>query len=100
MLRRSLASLGLMAAAALCPAAGQADDAPRRIVSLDLCTDQLMLELAPREHIAAVTHLAADPTVSAIPDKARGLAITHGGAEDVLRLDPDLVLAGPYGVRG
>ena len=31
---------------------------PRRIVSLDLCTDQLLVELVPRERIAAVTHLA------------------------------------------
>jgi iron complex transport system substrate-binding protein len=71
---------------------------PSRIVSLDLCTDQLLVELVERSRIAAVTHLAADPAVSAIPEKARGIAITHGGAEDVLRYDPDLVLAGPFGV--
>ena len=52
---------------------------PRRIVSLDLCTDQLLVELVERERIAAVTHLAADPAVSAIPEKARGIPITHGG---------------------
>jgi iron complex transport system substrate-binding protein len=96
---RCLAILGLVAAA-LVPVPGQAAEAPRRIVSLDLCTDQLMIELAPRERIAAVTHLAADASVSAIPERARGIPITHGGAEDVLRLDPDLVLAGPFGVRG
>jgi iron complex transport system substrate-binding protein len=73
---------------------------PHRIVSLDLCADQLLVELVPRERIAAVTHLAADPSISAIPERARGIPITHGGAEDVLRLDPDLVLAGPFGVRG
>jgi iron complex transport system substrate-binding protein len=91
--------LGLLAAVLL-PLPGQAADAPRRIVSLDLCTDQLMIELVARERIAAVTHLAADASVSAIPERARGIPITHGGAEDVLRLDPDLVLAGPFGVRG
>jgi iron complex transport system substrate-binding protein len=99
MRRRSFAIFGLLAAACLSPAASAAG-APSRIVSLDLCTDQLMVELVPRERIAAVTHLAADPTVSAIPERARGILITHGGAEDVLRLDPDLVLAGPFGVRG
>jgi len=100
MLRRSLAIIGLLAAAAFWITPGRAADAPRRIVSLDLCTDQLLVELVPRERIAAVTHLAADPTVSAIPEKARGILVTHGGAEDVLRLDPDLILAGPFGVRG
>ena len=79
---------------------GESETRPARIVSLDLCTDQLMIELVPRERIAAVTHLAADSSVSAIPERARGIPITHGGAEDVLRLDPDLVLAGPFGVRG
>ena len=71
---------------------------PTRIVSLDLCADQLLIELVERERIAAVTHLAADRAVSAMPEKARGIPITHGAAEDVLRYDPDLVLAGPFGV--
>jgi len=71
---------------------------PQRIVSLDLCTDQLLIELAPPERIAAVTHLAGDASVSAIPDRAKGIPITHGAAEDVLSYDPDLVLAGPFGV--
>ena len=71
---------------------------PSRIVSLDLCADQLLVELVARDRIAAVTHLLADPAVSAIPEKGLGIPFTHGGAEDVLRHDPDLVLAGPYGV--
>jgi iron complex transport system substrate-binding protein len=71
---------------------------PQRIVSLDLCTDQLLVDLVPRPRIAAVTFLAADHALSAIPEKARGIPITHGVAEDVLRHDPDLVLAGPFGV--
>ena len=70
----------------------------QRVVSLDLCTDQILVELVDRKRIAAVTHLATDPAVSAIPEKAKGLPITHGAAEDVLRHDPDLILAGPFGV--
>lgn len=78
--------------------AAQGRDKPLRIVSLDLCADQLLVELVERDRIAAVTHLAADPAVSAIPAQAKGIPITHGAAEDVLRYDPDLVLAGPFGV--
>jgi iron complex transport system substrate-binding protein len=81
-----------------CAFAGEPAPPPTRVVSLDLCTDQLLIELARRDRIAAVTHLAADPAVSAIPEKARGIPTTHGNAEDVLRYDPDLVLAGPFGV--
>jgi iron complex transport system substrate-binding protein len=104
--RRSLAGIGLAAVAlawAACALAAEPPHAggagkPDRIVSLDLCTDQLLVELVDRTRIAAVTHLAADATVSAIPEKARGIPITRGAAEDVLRYDPDLILAGPFGV--
>jgi iron complex transport system substrate-binding protein len=75
-----------------------ADTKPTRIVSLDLCADQLLIELVERERIAAVTHLAADPQYSAIWEKAKGIPITRGAAEDVLRLRPELILAGPFGV--
>jgi iron complex transport system substrate-binding protein len=91
---------GLLLGFALGCASGtpQAAGRPERIVSLDLCTDQLLIELAQRTRIAAVTHLAADPAVSAIPALAKGIPVTHGAAEDVLGYDPDLVLAGPHGV--
>ena len=93
MLGAAIAALGYA-----CAFAGEPTPPPIRVVSLDLCTDQLLVELVGRDRIAAVTHLAADPAVSAIPQKARGIPITHGNAEDVLRYDPDLVLAGPFGV--
>lgn len=82
------------------PAWTAADDStkPQRIVSLDLCADQLLIELVERRRIAAVTHLAADPEVSTIWDSAKGLPVTRGAAEDVLAHKPDLVLAGPFGV--
>lgn len=75
---------------------GAAAAPPRRIVSLNVCTDQLLIDLVPRARIAAVSHLGADPSVSAVADKARGVPATHGEAEIVLGFDPDLVLAGEY----
>jgi iron complex transport system substrate-binding protein len=103
--RRPLLLLAIIGAALRAPPVPAAEPPraggvaqPSRIVSLDLCTDQLLVELVERGRIAAVTHLLGDASVSAIPDKARGIAITHGAAEDVLRYDPDLVLAGPFGV--
>jgi iron complex transport system substrate-binding protein len=97
-LRRSLTSLLLCVGLAAAPGTPRAADRPTRIVSLDLCTDQILIDLTERSRIAAVTFMAADPSLSAIPDRAKGLRTTHGAAEDVLRFDPDLVLAGPYGV--
>lgn len=69
---------------------------PQRIVSLTVCTDQLLLELVPRERIAAVSYLATDPTLSSKVEEARGLRGVHGSAEEVLALEPDLVIAQEY----
>jgi iron complex transport system substrate-binding protein len=92
-----VAAAAMLAVAGAASATAQAPK-PQRIVSLDLCADQLLIELVARTRIAAVTHLAADPGVSAIWQKAKGLPVTRGAAEDVLRHRPDLVLAGPFGV--
>ncbi len=67
-----------------------------RIVSLNVCTDQVLLDLVARDRIAAVSHLAADPAVSAVAGRAVGLPATRGEAEVVLGFDPDLVIAGDY----
>ena len=93
-----LVSITLCAAQQGAAHASEAVRKPSRIVSLDLCADQLLVDLVERRRIAAVTHLIGDASVSPVPEKARGLSITRGGAEDVLRHDPDLVLAGPFGV--
>lgn len=97
-LRRPSATLLLCLGLATAPGTAAAADRPARIVSLDLCTDQILIDLTERSRIAAVTFMAADPSLSAIPERAKGLRTTRGAAEDVLRFDPDLVLAGPYGV--
>jgi iron complex transport system substrate-binding protein len=93
---RALVAVALLAAAAV--ASAQAASRPQRIVSLDLCADQLLIELVEPGRIAAVTFMAPDPGLSAGWEKARGLAVTRGAAEDVLSRRPDLVLAGQFGV--
>ncbi len=69
------------------------------IVSLNLCSDQLLVELAARPQIAAVSFLARDPTLSYVARRARRLPAVQASAEQVLALHPDLVLAGVYGAR-
>lgn len=68
---------------------------PDRIVSLNLCADQLLLALADRRQIAALTSMAKDPAMSAEAAKASGIAVSRGAAEDVLALEPDLVVVPP-----
>lgn len=72
---------------------------PQRIVSLNLCTDQILFDLVPRERIAALSSLADDKSDSAIAAEVAGLRLTGGAAEDVLVLEPDLVIAGTYTTR-
>lgn len=74
-------------------------DVPHRVISLNLCTDQLTMLLLPRERVAALSHLAVDPDLSAVADQVGDLPLVRGEAEDVLRLRPDLVLAGSYTAR-
>jgi iron complex transport system substrate-binding protein len=97
------ARLALSLAFALGPVAGVArstavlaSERPSRIVSLNVCTDQLLIDLVSRDRIVAVSHLAADPAVSAVAARAAGIPATRGEAETVLGFDPDLILAGEY----
>lgn len=69
--------------------------APKRIVSLNLCADQLVLALADRSQIAGLTHNATDVDMSAAAVEARGLPLLRGSAEEVLAVDPDLVIGMP-----
>jgi iron complex transport system substrate-binding protein len=68
------------------------------VVSLNLCTDQLLVLLAP-EQVAALEPLARDPALSFVAAQAASMPRVAADAEAVLRLHPDLVLAGDYGAQ-
>ncbi len=76
----------------------QAGPVQARIVSLNLCTDQLLVLLAP-EQVAALSVLSRDPALSVVAEQAATLPVVRADAEAVLRLTPTLVLAGPYGAQ-
>ena len=73
-----------------------AADPPARVVSMNLCTDQLALMLAAPGQLISVSHLAAQPHMSPMADAARALPANRGSAEDIVMLHPDLVLAGRF----
>lgn len=68
---------------------------PQRIVSLNLCADQLIVALADRGQIAGLTRYASDPDMSDVADRARSLPVFGGSAEEVMAADPDLVIGMP-----
>lgn len=79
------------------PVAADPAQAPRRVVSINLCTDQLAMLLAAPGQLLSVSHLAQDPVYSAMTVEARAYVTNHGLAEEVYLLRPDLVVAGAHG---
>lgn len=69
---------------------------PRRVVSLNPCLDIILVNVADREQIAALSHFARDPAESTISDIAETLPFTWESAEEVLSLKPDLVLTAQH----
>ncbi|MCF4167636.1 ABC transporter substrate-binding protein [Zavarzinia compransoris] len=97
------AFLGLVLAAALAlPAAGRAEsagEAPRRIVSINLCADELLLQLADRAQVVSISFLSRDPGGSNVAALAADVPVNHGLAEEIIAAEPDLILAGRYTTR-
>lgn len=89
-----LVGAGALWAATARPVA-KAPAVPKRIVSINLCADQLVLALADRGQIAGLTHNAADPTMSGEAAAARGLLLMSDSAEQILAIEPDLIVGMP-----
>ena len=70
--------------------------APQNVVSINLCTDQLLVRLAAVDQIRSLSWLAGDPAESPIWSEARPFPANQGSVEEILALNPDLVLAGRY----
>lgn len=92
------AVIWLLACLVLCgPAmAAKANAKPQRIVSLNLCSDQILLDLVPGDRISGLSFLVADPTMSGRAEAGKAHRLLYGRAEEVLALDPDLILVGEY----
>ncbi len=71
-------------------------DAPLRIVAGSVHSTEVLLEIAPRERIAAVHVLAVDPRYSAAVERAQGLALVGAEPEQLLAGHPELVFTDPF----
>jgi iron complex transport system substrate-binding protein len=79
-------------------AAADAQKRPQRIVSMNLCNDELLMRLVDPSRIASITNLSQEKVnepvgLSAIAMK---LKVNHGLAEEVLMAEPDLIVAGSF----
>lgn len=95
MTTRRNAILGGLAAGGLAKSPAFAAGA-QRVVSLNNCLDALLVHLADRRQITALSHWAREPQGSTIPDLAMTFPFTWETAEEVIALDPDLVVTSEH----
>ncbi|MEJ7933763.1 ABC transporter substrate-binding protein [Sphingobium sp. AN558] len=86
----ALLPLGGVAASASQPTAR-----PTRIVSFNMCSDQYLLALADPDQIAGLTRNATNRELSAAADKVGHIHILSNAAEEVMAINPDLVVGAP-----
>jgi iron complex transport system substrate-binding protein len=80
------------------PSASFAAAMPTRVVSMNLCADELVLRLADRAQVGGITWFARDPRGSLVADRAEGLPVIRGLSEEIVALRPGLV-AGAFTTR-
>jgi iron complex transport system substrate-binding protein len=88
----------LLAAALLAMSAGASSAAAPRIVSMNICTDQMLLALADPAQILGLSRFSRDPRQGLV-EGARHFPVLSGGAEDILVLKPDVVTASQFDKR-
>ena len=89
-------SIRLAGIALACACGAAAAEPLPSVASINLCADQLVLALADAEQIRSVSWLSADPEESLFAAAAARHALNYGTAEELLRFDPDVVIAGAY----
>jgi len=90
-------ALVALAAALFAPAPdAEAQQSLPKVMSLNLCTDQLAMALADPEQLMSVSFLARDRTISPMWREAQNFPVNHGIAEEVFLAQPDLVVTGTF----
>lgn len=74
-------------------------DRPARVVSINLCTDQLAMLVAGQGQLISVSRIASDPRSSAMVAQATQYHSNNGLAEEIYLMQPDLVVAGRFSSR-
>lgn len=72
------------------------DAKPGRIMSLKVCTDELLLDLAPPSRIASITFLSREKASLAVWPQGARIPVNHNTAEEILAVHPDLILTDTF----
>jgi iron complex transport system substrate-binding protein len=95
---RSVAVAAFAMLAGLSSAPALAGGLPR-IASMNVCTDQMLVTLADPAQILGLSRFSRDAWQSFAADDARRFPILSGGAEEILVLKPDIVVASLFDKR-
>lgn len=79
--------------------AGIAVASPQRIVSLGLCTDQLLLQMVERGRIASLTSESIDPLMSYMAHAVGDIPLNEARVEEIIPYRPDLIIGSAYSAR-
>jgi len=69
------------------------------VASVNLCADQMVLLLAEPRQIVSLSNLSHDKAGSFLHHKALQYPVNNGNSEQILALEPELVIAGEYTAR-
>ncbi|MGZ5929891.1 MAG: ABC transporter substrate-binding protein [Rhizomicrobium sp.] len=75
---------------------GMAAPPPTRIMSLKICTDELLMDLVPPSRIASLTFLSREKAALKLWPEAAHIPVNHNSAEEVLATKPDLILTDSF----
>jgi iron complex transport system substrate-binding protein len=65
---------------------------PQRVVTVNLCLDQMAMRLAAPGQLVGVSYLSRDPRISVLADRAASIPTVRATVESILALRPDLVI--------
>lgn len=96
-MREALPLILALAGCSAGPIAPSHDPERPTIVSLNPCTDAVLAEVAAPAQLLAISHYSKDTRASSMEAEAAArFAATGGTVEEVLALDPDVVVAGSF----
>src|SRR5256885_16163456 len=96
LMRRLLVHIAIIATLS---SIGSAHAAGPRIISMNICTDQMLLAIADPEQIIGLSRFSRDARQGLLGNGARRFPLLSGGAEDILVLKPDVVAASAFDKR-
>jgi len=91
---------GICAAAVLLLLGQGAAAQPSKIMSIKVCTDELLLDLVPPDRIVSVTFMSQEPASLRHWPQGAKARVNYGSAEEILSARPDLILTDPFMAPG